>query len=154
MRAVRKLRQVEELEAAPKGAIEGHVVTVGPGSKAGFCDEAGQTREVRVPSQVDRRWLQAAVALAPVPAIAVLAEGLRQPVLWCTFPAPEHEALSEHIKLEGRTIELAASESVTIRTGKSTITVSVAGEVEVRGKNILSRATNLNRIRGGGVRIN
>jgi hypothetical protein len=110
--------------------------------------------EVRVPSQIDRRWLEAAVALAPVPAVVMLAEGLRQPVLWCTFPGPEHEVLSEHLKLEAKTIELGASESVTIRTGKSLVTVSAAGEVQVRGKNILSRATNLNRIRGGGVRIN
>jgi hypothetical protein len=154
MRAGRKLRPVEALEPAYASAIEGHVVTVGPGSKAEFRDDAGQTLEVRVPSQIDRGWLQAAVALAPVPAVAMLAEGLRQPVLWCTFPGPEHEALSEHIKLEAKTIELGARESVTLRTGKSTISVSADGEIQVRGKNILSRATSLNRIRGGGVRIN
>jgi hypothetical protein len=154
MRSVRKLRPVEDLEPARTGALEGHVVTVGPGGKAAFRDEAGQVMEVRIPSQIDRRWLEAAVALAPVPAVVMLAEGLRQPVLWCTFPAPEHEVLSEHIKLEAKTIELGASESVTIRTGKSLVTVSAAGEVQVRGKNILSRATSLNRIRGGSVRIN
>jgi hypothetical protein len=154
MRAARKLRPVEDLEPARTGAVEGHVVRVGPGRAAAFRDQAGQTTEVRVPSQIDRRWLEAAVALAPVPAVVLLAEGLRQPVLWCTFPAEEHEALSDHIKLEAKTIELGASESVTIRTDKATITVSADGAVEVRGKNILSRATNLNRIRGGGVRIN
>lgn len=154
MRLVRKLRPVDDVEPARTGAVEGHVVTVGPGRKAGFRDESGRTIEVRVPSQVDRRWLEAAVALAPMPAISVLAEGMKTPVLWCTFPGPEHESLDDHIKLDAKTIELGASESVTIRTGKSLITVSAAGEVQVRGKNILSRATNINRIRGGGVRIN
>jgi hypothetical protein len=154
MRAARKLRPVEDLEPARTGAVEGHVVRVGPGRTAAFRDQAGQATEVRVPSQIDRRWLEAAVALAPVPAVVLLAEGLRQPVLWCTFPAEEHEALNDHIKLEAKTIELGASESVTIRTDKATITVSADGAVEVRGKNVLSRATNLNRIRGGGVRIN
>jgi hypothetical protein len=154
MRSVRKLRPVDDFEPARTGTVEGHVVTVGTGRIVGFRDEAGRIVDVRVPSQVDRRWLAAAVALAPVPAIAVLAEGMKSPVLWCTFPGPEHESLDDHIKLDAKTIELGASESVTIRTGKALITVSAAGEVQVRGKNILSRATNINRIRGGGVRIN
>jgi hypothetical protein len=154
MRAARKLRPVAELEQPSRGHIEGQVVAVGAGRTAEFRDENGESVEIRIPREIDRRWLEAAVALAPVPAIVVQSEGMRSPVLWCTFSSPEHEALDEHLKLEGKTIELAASESVSIVTGKSTITVTAAGEVQVRGKNILSRASNLNRIRGGGVRIN
>jgi hypothetical protein len=154
MRAAHKLRPIEDLERPRGSNIEGHVVKVGPGRKAELRDGHGHTMEVRIPSQIDRRWLEAAVALAPVPAIAVQSEEMRHAVLWCTFTEPEHEVLDEHIKIEAKTIELGASESVAIRTGKSIITVTAAGEVQVRGRNILSRATNLNRIRGGGVRIN
>ncbi len=153
MRAVHKLRAVHELES-PQGTIEGHVVRVCPGRTAEFRGEQGRMMEVRVPSQIDRRWLEAAAALAPIPAIVVRSEGMRRAVLWCTFTEPVHESLEEHIKLDAKTIDLAASESITIRAGRSTITVTAAGEVQVRGKNILSRARNINRIRGGGVRIN
>jgi hypothetical protein len=70
------------------------------------------------------------------------------------FCAPEHEALDERFRVDAKTIELSARESVQIRTGKSIVTVTAAGEVSVRGKNITSRASNLNRIRGGAVKIN
>ena len=58
------------------------------------------------------------------------------------------------IATDAKTIELSASESIRIRTGKSIVTVTAAGEVTVRGRNITSRASNLNRVRGGAVKIN
>jgi hypothetical protein len=154
MHVTRKLRAVKEPESLPHGAVEGHVVKVGPAGRAELRDEDGRLLSVRVPSQIDRRWLEAAVALAPLSAIAVHSGGMRSAVLWCTFPGAEHESLQDHIKLEAKTIELKAAESVNIVTGRSTITVTAAGDVQVRGKNVLSRASNINRIRGGGVRIN
>jgi hypothetical protein len=122
--------------------------------KARFRDEEGGVTDLRVPRHVDKRWLEAAVALAPVPAIAVHPEGVRTPVLWCVFSAPEHEGLDDHFRVDSKTIELSASESIHIRTGKSIVTVTAAGEVSVRGKNVTTRASNLNRIRGGAVKIN
>jgi hypothetical protein len=154
MHVIRKLRSVKESEPLERGAIEGHVVGIVPTGEAEFRDGDGQTRHVRIPSHIDRRWLEAAVALAPLPALAMHAEGMRSAVLWCTFPGAKHKSLQEHIKLEAKTIELKAAESVNIVTGRSTITVTADGEVQVRGKNIMSRASNINRIRGGGVRIN
>lgn len=94
------------------------------------------------------------MALAPVPAIALALDSASTPVLAHVFSAPEHESLDEHVRIEAKTIDLAASESVQIRTGRSIVTVSADGEIRVRGKNITSRATNLNRLRGGAVRIN
>jgi len=157
MRSVRKLRSVafaDEPGSLQGRSVEGTVIGLKPVGKAKFRDENGAVTEVRVPRHVDKRWLEAAVALAPVPAIAVHPEGVREPVLWCVFPAPEHEALDEHFRIDVKTIELSASESVQIRTGKSIVAVTAAGEVSVRGKNITSRASNLNRIRGGAVKIN
>jgi len=157
MRSVRKLRSVafaDEPGSLEGRSADGAVIGLSPGGKAKFRDETGEITEVRVPRHVDKRWLEAAVALAPVPAVAVHPEGIREPLLWCVFCAPEHEALDERFCVDAKTIELSASESVQIRTGKSIVTVTAAGEVSVRGKNITSRASNLNRIRGGAVKIN
>jgi hypothetical protein len=76
------------------------------------------------------------------------------PLLAQVFSAPEHEPLDDHFRIDAKTIELAASESVRIRTGRSIVTVFADGEIRVRGKNITSWATNLNRVRGGAVRLN
>ena len=156
MRSARKLRSIsfDEPGLLQGRAVEGTVIGLGSDGKARFRDEHGVVTDVRVPRHVDKRWLEAAVALAPVPAIAVHPEGIHAPLLWCVFSAPEHAGLDEHFRVGAKTIELSASESVHIRTGKSIVTVTAAGEVIVRGKNITSRASNLNRIRGGAVKIN
>ena len=157
MRAVRKLRSIalaDEPASLEGRSVEGVVMGLGTDGKAKFQDDAGQVSDLRIPRHVDKRWLKAAVALAPVPAIAVHPEGVRSPLLWCVFSAPEHEPLDDHFRIDTKTIELSASESVHIRTGKSIVTVTAAGEVTVRGKNVTTRASNLNRIRGGAVKIN
>jgi redox-sensitive bicupin YhaK (pirin superfamily) len=134
--------------------VEGHVVAVAADGKAKFRDEVGANTEVRVPRHVDQHWLAAAVALAPVPAIALHPDDIPSPVLWCVFSARAHQPLDERFQVHAKTVELSASESIRISTGKSVITVTAKGEVSVRGKNITSRASNLNRIRGGAVKIN
>ena len=157
MRAVRKLRSValaDEPESLERRSVEGVVIGLGASGKARFRAEDGTVTELRVPRHVDKHWLAAAVALAPVPAIAVHPEGVRTPILWCVFSAPEHAGLDDHFRIDTKTIELSASESIHIRTGKSIVTVTAAGEVSVRGKNVTTRASNLNRIRGGAVKIN
>jgi hypothetical protein len=157
MRSAHKLRTIpfsNESQPLPGRWLEGHIVAVNPGGKVVFRDLAGATTDVRVPRHVDRRWLAAAVPVAPVPAIVLQPDDRPAPVLWCVFSAPEHELLDERFQVHAKTIELSASQSIRISTGKSLITVTADGEVRVRGKNITSRASNLNRVRGGAVRIN
>jgi hypothetical protein len=154
MRQVHKLRSVSEDQALSGRYVEGWVVGESANGKAIFRSGAGDEGEVRVPRHVDRRWLEAAVALAPVPAIALHPDDIPSPVLWCVFAAPEHEALDEHFRVDAKTIELSARESIRIRTGKSVVTVTAEGEVSVRGRNVTTRASNLNRVRGGAVKIN
>jgi hypothetical protein len=79
-----------------------------------------------VPRSVDKCWLAAAVTLAPVPAIALCLESSGMPVLAHVFSAHEHELLNDHFRVDAKTIDLAASESVQIRTGRSTVRVSGA----------------------------
>jgi hypothetical protein len=157
MRSAHKLRSAsfaDEPRLVQGRSVEGVVIGLTADSKARFRDEDGDITLLRVPRHVDRRWLGAALALAPVPGVAVHPEGVRSPLLWCVFSAPEHEALDDRFSVDAKTIELSASESVHIRTGKSIVTVTAAGEVSVRGKNVTTRASNLNRIRGGAVKIN
>lgn len=52
-----------------------------------------------------------------------------------------------HVNLEGR-------ESVTIKCGDSSITMQRDGNIVVRGKNIISRASGQNKVRGFSVKIN
>lgn len=157
MRSARKLRSVN-IADAPKllqgRSVEGVVTGLNPDGQAVFHGENGEVTEARVPRHLDRRWLESAVALAPVPAIVAHPEGIHTPVLWCVFAAPEHETLDQHLCMDAKTIELSASESIQIRTGKSIITVTATGEIGVRGRNITSRASNLNRIRGGAIKLN
>lgn len=156
MRSIHKLKTVASTQCLPQEAryVEGHVVALQANGKVAFRDEAGAKLEARVPRSVDRRWLSAALLLAPVPAFVMCLESPSVPVLAYVFSAPEHEALDDHFRVDAKTIELTASESVQIRTGRSTVTVCADGEIRVRGKNITSRASNLNRVRGGTVRIN
>ena len=157
MGLVRKLQSValaDEPTSLHERSAEGVVIGLCSDGKARFRAESGEVTEVRVPRHVDKRWLAAAVALAPVPAVVAHPKGVQAPLLWCVFCAPEHEALDQHFRVDAKTIELSARESVQIRTGKSIVTVTAAGEVSVRGKNSTSRASNLNRIRGGAVKIN
>jgi hypothetical protein len=155
--SVRKLKTVpvtrDNLERE-RTDVMGHVIAVTPGGKAVFVDEAGDETVVVISRRIDRCWLKAALALAPVPAVASHLGADSWTWLSDVFLAPEHESLDEHFRIDAKTIELSASESIRIRTGKSIVTVTAAGEVTVRGKNITSRASNLNRVRGGAVKIN
>lgn len=49
---------------------------------------------------------------------------------------------------------LTAEEDVTIRCGASSITLTAAGKIIIRGKYIVSRSSGVQRIKGGSVQIN
>jgi hypothetical protein len=157
MRSAHKLKPIlsaEDSLGVEGRFVEGLVVAMHSDGRAAFRDRAGENRDLRVPRSIDRHWLREAVALSPVPAIALYFESGMSPVLSLVFAAPEHDGLDDHFRVDSKTIELSASESVNIRTGKSIVTVTAAGEVSVRGKNVTTRASNLNRIRGGAIKIN
>ena len=54
----------------------------------------------------------------------------------------------------GKTLDLEAEEALTLRCGKASITLTKDGKVLVRGTHLLSRATGVNKIKGGSIQLN
>ncbi|WP_425394850.1 DUF6484 domain-containing protein [Chondromyces crocatus] len=51
-------------------------------------------------------------------------------------------------------VELAAEKEIVLRCGKSSITLTRAGKIIIRGAYVLTRSSGVNRIQGGSVQIN
>jgi hypothetical protein len=75
-------------------------------------------------------------------------------VLWCVFAESARETLDERFEIRAKEIDLVGTRTVRLRAGQSLVTVSANGEVHVVGRNITSRASNVNRVRGGAVHLN
>ncbi|PID43873.1 MAG: hypothetical protein CSB48_03555 [Proteobacteria bacterium] len=58
------------------------------------------------------------------------------------------------VLIDGKKLELAAPEEITLRCGKSSITLRQDGKIVVRGEHILSRARGAHRIKGGSIELN
>jgi hypothetical protein len=64
------------------------------------------------------------------------------------------EPTSWNVEASGQRIVLSAAEEIVLRCGKSSVTLTRAGKVIVRGAYVLSRASGVNRIKGASVQIN
>lgn len=72
-------------------------------------------------------------------------------------PAPmELEAPEplEDVTVDGRRITFDAREEIVLRCGKSSITLTRAGKIIIRGAYLLNRSSGVNRIKGASVQIN
>jgi Domain of unknown function (DUF6484) len=58
------------------------------------------------------------------------------------------------VKLDGEQLTLSADREIVLRCGKSSITLTRAGKILIRGAYLLSRSSGVNRIKGGSVQIN
>ncbi len=58
------------------------------------------------------------------------------------------------VTVDEERIELSANREVVLRCGKASITLTRAGKVLIRGEYVLTRATGVNRVKGGSVQIN
>ncbi len=74
--------------------------------------------------------------------------GLVQP------PSPPSAARPAEVYVDGEQITLSAEKEVVLRCGHSSITLTRAGKILIRGKYLLSRSSGVNRIKGGSVQIN
>jgi len=60
----------------------------------------------------------------------------------------------EDVLIDGKKITFAAREQIVFKCGESSITLTKAGKILIRGKYILNRSTGVNRIMGGSVQVN
>ncbi len=70
--------------------------------------------------------------------------------------AGEGAARDERVQvtLDGRTVTLEAAEEITLRCGEASLTLFADGRVVTRGVNIVSHASEQQRIQGAVVKIN
>lgn len=61
---------------------------------------------------------------------------------------------AENVFIDGRRFTFNAKEQIELRCGKSSITLTRAGKVLIRGAYLLNRSSGVNRIKGGSVQIN
>jgi len=60
----------------------------------------------------------------------------------------------QNVDLDGDHVSLDATESITLRCGHASITLSKDGKVTIRGAHVVSQAAGVNRIKGGSVQLN
>lgn len=115
--------------------------------------EDGRSCEARVPQHVSVAWLREALKVEPVEAAVALLSP-RRALLWCVFPGPAHQAVVVDLELVGRTVRIRAEEGVTLQCNEARLELSEGGDVTLRGRDVLSRAAGLHRIKGGSIRLN
>ena len=76
------------------------------------------------------------------------------PIIVGLFQTPSTIMPSREVKLDDDSLILSAKKEVVIQCGKSSITLTSAGKVLIRGAYLLSRSSGVNRIKGGSVQIN
>jgi len=75
---------------------------------------------------------------------------IRKSKVWPDGDVPPHV----HVEADGQKLTVDAREEITLRCGKASITLTKAGKVLIQGTYVSSRATGINRIKGGSVQLN
>ena len=69
-------------------------------------------------------------------------------------PKPAAGTRPVEMRLDDDSLMLSAQREIVLQCGKSSITLTRAGKVLIRGAYLLSRSSGVNRIKGGSVQIN
>ena len=79
---------------------------------------------------------------------------LRPIILGRIQSAAQAPAQKMKLSADGQSLLLEADQEIMLRCGRSSITLTRAGKVLIRGAYLLSRSSGVNRIKGGSVQIN
>jgi len=60
----------------------------------------------------------------------------------------------DEILIDGKRVVLEGKEEIVLKCGESSITLTKAGKILIRGKYLLNRSSGVNRIMGGSVQVN
>lgn len=80
------------------------------------------------------------------------AEVLPEPVQEQLAPAPAERP--DEAVIDGKTVRFEARDEIVLRCGQGSITLRKDGKIVIKGTQLLSRASGVNRIKGGQVNIN
>lgn len=69
-------------------------------------------------------------------------------------PATSTSAAPVTLEINGQTLTLSAQQRITLRCGKSSLVMNADGSIEIRGTELLSRASGQNAVRGASVSLN
>jgi hypothetical protein len=81
------------------------------------------------------------------PALPIVTGVLRSGAL----PPPD---AAGHVEVDGQRMVIQAREQLVLRCGRASITLTRAGKVLIDGSFVQSRASGMNRMKGGAVQIN
>jgi hypothetical protein len=131
---------------------EGTVTGVLPARRVELQSRSGETVSSRCLHGIDLAWLAAALEIGPVDALCVATPSGH--VVVGLIPGAEHDSVKADLSLDCESVTIRGSSFVRIASGKSMISLSNDGKVEVRGRDVLSRASEVNRATGGRVKVN
>lgn len=67
---------------------------------------------------------------------------------------PELSGAAQTVRVDGKRLVIEGQEEIVLSCGESSITLTKAGKILIRGKYLLSRSSGVNRILGGSVQVN
>jgi hypothetical protein len=97
--------------------------------------------------------LQFASGDATQPFVAGILPALDPAAVLSTL-APNALAAPVTLDINGETLTLAAQQRITLRCGQSSLVMNADGTIEIRGTELLSRASGQNAIRGASISLN
>ncbi|MCC6525903.1 MAG: hypothetical protein IT373_24865 [Polyangiaceae bacterium] len=128
------------------GVVVGKLVALGPGVTVAF-DE----RPEGVPA---RSTLALAADDVGREVTLVFERGLVERPIVTGVIRPDAATDKHHLEVDGDRLVLSAARQIELRCGKASIVLTRAGKVLIHGAYVSSRASGVNRIRGGSVDIN
>ena len=78
----------------------------------------------------------------------------RRPVIVGLLEARVAADHAVRVDADGERVVISAEREIVLRCGEASITLTRAGKVLIKGEYVLTRASGVNRIRGGSVQIN
>lgn len=151
------------VEHALPGSLIGRIVSLAtPGAPEVEVPGHGVHR-ARVLRSVDRAWLQGdeaigrevlLVCVGGDPTRPVIVGLLEDPVESLLASSPDASSPRVDVSVDGRAVTLEATREITLRCGDASLTLHADGRIVTRGVNIVSQASEQQRIAGAVVRIN
>ena len=163
------MKNVEQVEFTERieGVRVGRVTSIEPSGEVFVVFPGNQQRPLaaRFVSSLQLKILQQAVTSKWEVLLAFENGDMQLPIIIDTLHSFIDEVIevpdldlqteeAQDVTIDGQQISFNAKEQIVLRCGKSSITLTKAGKIMIRGAYLLSRSSGSNRIKGGSVQIN